>query len=387
MICAEVSPFRPVAAPEDELSECYRVLKATYAVDYPTWPSPPYESFAEQMRMTTSLLGPRQFWVARVHGRIAATATATFPDRENRHLAIADVRVPPQLRRQGIGTALLRAILADIRAEGRVTLTGHGLRVDGDGEKWALGLGFRKVQELVMQALIVADVDPGLWDTSVPQGFRAEWWVGTAPPSLVAGYARARTAIDDAPTGTSSLKSPDWTVQRVRDHEAEIRGRGCELRTVVAVHEASGTVAGLTEIEVRPSRPDHAYQLDTAVLPQFRGRGLGRFVKAAMMRTLMADRPRIKRVVTQTDAANVHMIRVNHQIGYVTDYLISAVEGDIGTLDAKLTPIPETTLSPSRYSSTSHTLSTAVPWCSYGYLTALVRSRQVTNCRCAVTEP
>jgi len=221
------------------------------------------------------------------------------------------VRVQPELRRQGIGTTLLRAVLPEARVHGRDTMTGQ-MRADGDGERWALSLGFRRVQQFALQSLTVADVDPGLWETPAPPGFRAEGWIGAAPQSLVDGFARARTAITDAPTGESSRKFPDWTVQRVRDREAEVRGRGCELRTVVAVDEASGAVAGLTEMEVQPSRPEHAFQLDTAVVAQFRGHGLGRFVKATMMRGLLTDRPRIERVSTQTDASNVHMIRVNH---------------------------------------------------------------------------
>lgn len=333
MTGVKITSFHPASAPEDDLSEFHQVLVATYAAEYPGLACPPYASFAEQLRMPTSLAGPRRFWVARSDGRIIATATAFFPELENRQLAIATVRVSPELRRQGIGTALLRAILPDVRAQGRDTMTGQ-LRADGDSEQWARSRGFRKVQQSALQSLTVADVDPGLWEMPAPPGFRAERWIAAAPQELVEGFARARTAITDAPMGESSRRFPDWTVQRVREREAEIKGRGCELRTVVAVHEVSGAVAGLTEMEVQPSRPDHAFQLDTAVLPQFRGHGLGRFIKATMMRELLADRPRIALVSTQTDASNAYMIRVNRQIGYVTDHLTTIVEASLETLDA-----------------------------------------------------
>ena len=304
-----------------------------YAADYPDRPFQPYATFAEQLRMPVSMLGSQRFWAARAQGRIVGTATAAFPERENRQLTITKVRVPPDLRRKGIGTALLRATLADMRSERRGTVTGQGLKVGGDGEKWASALGFRKVQDFVLQTLVVADIDSDLWEVPAPEGFGAERWSGAASESLVAGYARARTAITDAPRDKSSLKFPEWNVERVRKHEADARRRGCELRTVIAVDESSGTVAGLTQMELRPSRPDFGYQLDTAVLPQFRGRGLGRFIKAAMMRWLIADRPDIERVATNTDASNVHMIRVNHEIGYVTDNVVTDVEAHVDALD------------------------------------------------------
>jgi mycothiol synthase len=329
----EIAEVHPVKAADDELRQCYEAIWATYAADYPSRPVPPYASWEQQIRMPTSMLGPQRLWAARVRRRVVAAATVAFPEQENRHLATMTVQVPVPLRRRGIGTALLHATLPATRAEGRSTVIG-GPKTGGDGERWALGLGFEKVEERVLQNLVISDVDPGRWDVPAPAGFRIQHWTGAAPEPLVAGFARARTAITDAPTGRSTDEFPDWTTQRVRSYEAEIRERGCELRTVVAVHESSGAIAGLTEMELQPGR-DLGIQLDTAVLREYRGRGLGRFIKGAMMQWLLADRPQIKMVATNTDAGNVHMIRVNHQLGYVTDVAISKVQGDLETLDRK----------------------------------------------------
>lgn len=90
--------------------------------------------------------------------------------------------------------------------------------------------------------------------------------------------------------------------------------------------------AGLTEIQVRSDQPALAYQQDTAVLPEYRGRRLGRFVKASMMRWLMGDRPAIERILTNTDATNVHVIRINHEIGYGTDSAMADGEAEVRKL-------------------------------------------------------
>jgi len=328
----ETTPFDPVRATDSEIAECYEVSTTTFSADYPDKPLPTCEFYAEQLRLPTSLLGPQRLWVARAEGRIVGMVTMILPDRENLQLTITDVRVPPGRRRQGIGTALLRATLPEARAAGRSLVTGQGVKTGGDGEKWARALGFGKVQEFVLQGLVVADVDPALWKVPAPEGFRVERWTGAAPESLVAAYATARTAIMDAPTAESSLRFPDWTVERVRQHEADLRERGDEQWIVVAVHEDTGAVAGLTEMLTIPGRPGIGIQQDTSVLPGFRGRGLGRSVKAAMMRWLTYERTGIQRVVTNTAADNVHMIRVNHQIGYVTDYTVADVEAELSTL-------------------------------------------------------
>jgi mycothiol synthase len=328
----EIAELNPAEASDDELGQCYEVLRVTHAADQIIRPVSPYALWLRRLRLPSALAGPRRLWVARADGRIVATSSADFPEDENGQLTYTMVRVPSQFRRQGIGTALLRATLPATRAGGRSTVTGMP-KTGGAGEEWALGLGFAKVHEDVEQNLIVADADPARWNLPAPPGFRAERWIDAAPEEFVAGYARARTAITDAPLGESSLRFPEWTVQKVRTHEAELKDRGWEVRTVVAVDEASGTIAGITAIGLQPDQDGVGMQMDTVVVADYRGHGLGLFIKAEMMRWLLADSPELRLVTTNTAASNVYMRQVNHQLGYVTTDAISFLEADVETLD------------------------------------------------------
>lgn len=313
-------------------------MRTVYQADFPEQPVPSYETYREELQLPTSILGPRRMWVARSDGVVVATATVVFPQPENENLTITTVRVPPAQRRRGIGTALLGAVLPAMRAANRTLVTGQGL-IDGRaGQLWAAHLGFSPVQEFRLQDLRIPDIDPELWQVPAPAGFGVERWVDAAPDDIVERYATARTAITDAPVADSSLRQPTWTVERVRAHEAEAAERGSELWVVAAVHEATGAVAGLTEIELPAMRSHQAYQLDTAVPAEFRGHGLGRFIKAAMLRWLTAERPQLEWVYTNTDAHNVHMIRVNRQVGYVDKEVVLDVEADLDTLDKRLRP-------------------------------------------------
>ncbi|WP_431906631.1 GNAT family N-acetyltransferase [Nonomuraea jabiensis] len=241
-----------------------------------------------------------------------------------------------KLRRQGIGTALLRRALSESPVAGRELVVGRGVTAGGDGEHWIRALGFTVVQRVALQVLRVPEVDPALWEVPVPPGHRLERWTGAAPGTLVESYARARGAIHDAPTGDSSYRHPHWSVPRVRQAEHDARRRGVEHWTVVIVHEASDAVVGLTELEIFPGMPDTAVQQDTAVVPGHRGRGLGRTVKAAMMRRLLAERPEIGLVVTNVDASNDYMTRLNHQLGYVTTRTMLTAEAACGALESRL---------------------------------------------------
>jgi hypothetical protein len=47
-------------------------------------------------------------------------------------------------------------------------------------------------------------------------------------------------------TGAAVFEVVEWTPDRVRTHEAELRARDVENRVVVAVHTSSGRIAGST---------------------------------------------------------------------------------------------------------------------------------------------
>ena len=331
-----ITPFDAVAASDGELAEHYEIARAVRRENHPQLPDLSFDYHQASVRAPTAGWGPRLQWVARQCGRIVASATVNLPEGENRGSAFPQVRVAPELRRRGIGTAVLREILPTCRTEGRDVIVAGEIRAGGEGEAWALSLGFARVEARVSQTLCVADTDPAVWRVPPPDGFRAMRWTGRAPDEVVAGVARALTAIQDAPTGESSFVWPEWTVERVRAHEDEVRGRGSELHTVVAVHEAGGTVAGLTQIEIRDGLRDIGLQQSTAVLPEFRGHGLGRFMKATLMRWLTAERPRIAHVFTGTGADNAHMIRVNLRLGYVTAHTLVNLETGLGALEERL---------------------------------------------------
>ncbi|WP_194920198.1 GNAT family N-acetyltransferase [Catenulispora rubra] len=332
MTSVEISLFDTASATDVDLAESYDVTMSVADDDFPGEPRPTLDQYAQMARRPADFFGPVRRWVAREDGHIVATGSATYPEHENRHGTITRVAVRPDRRRQGIGTALLRVMLPDLRIDGRTVVIGYGLKADAAGEWWARELGFVRTNAFARQVLTIADVDPALWQCPVADGFRLEHWIGSVPEALLAEYARARTAIHDAPQGDSTLAFPDWTPERVRAEEAEMQARRAEVHVIAAVHEAGGRVAGFTELELSAARTDAAFQLDTAVVAEFRGHGLGLAVKGAMLRRLTAERPAIGTVFSSNASDNTHMIRVNHALGFVTRAVMADVELDAAEL-------------------------------------------------------
>ncbi|QFZ21312.1 GNAT family N-acetyltransferase [Saccharothrix syringae] len=326
-----VEPFDPGRAGEAELTACHAVMAESWAEERPDEPPLTREQAAGQLITPMPGAGAMAHWVARRRGRVVGLAAVSCPETENTDLALVEVMVAGAARGQGVGTAVLRELLPGVLARGRRAVEGW-VPARGPGRCWTTALGFRPVRSVAVQALLVAGADRARWDVPVPAGYRARRWLGRAPDDLVGSYAAARCAIHDAPLGESGFRPPAWTVERVRAAEAELREQGAEQRVVVAVHEATGEVAGLTEVAVYPHRPDRCYQGDTAVRARHRGRGLGRWIKAEQVRWLLADHPGIERVQTSTNSDNTHMLRVNGELGYTTVRTVVAMSHDASAL-------------------------------------------------------
>jgi mycothiol synthase len=331
-----IERFEPLRATEAALAGYHDVVMASEATDRPGEPGLPFEELLGRLTRPLPGMGQAVHWVGYREHEVVALAEVHFLEDENSGIGLTEISVHPGHRREGIGTAMLRAVVPELRARGRRVVEGWQVVAGSAGQRWAEAWGFRQVRTIVRQALAVAGADPSAWDVAVPAGYRPRSWAGTAPDDVVESYARARGAIRDAPLGQSDYRWPEWTVGRVRAAEAEFREQGIEQRVVVAIHEASGDVAGFTEVCVHPRRPDWAYQRDTAVTAAHRGHGLGRCVKAHMARWLVAERPALRRISTTTGAENAHMIRVNHAVGYTTLRSMIAVQQDLAALETRL---------------------------------------------------
>lgn len=306
----------------------HEVMCARYADDHPKWTPPTYEEVLFRLRTPFQGLGPAHRWSARLDGALVGFADLYVPWD---HAALLEIVVHPRARSRGVGTALLRTLLTEVESRGRGQIEGWQITRNGDGARWAANRGFRTVNSSILQQLTLAQVDSELWHVPVPPGYRLVRWTGRAPDDLLESYSAARNAIHDAPTGAQTSPSPHWTPERTREAEREYLDRGAEQR-VVAVDEASGAVVGMTELELHSGRPHRAFQQETSVVPAHRGHGLGRVMKAHMLRWVRSEKPELTEIATGTSASNTHMQRVNHAIGYATI-------GDMIAVSAKITEV------------------------------------------------
>lgn len=83
--------------------------------------------------------------------------------------------------------------------------------------------------------------------------------------------------------------------------------------------EKDGTISGLTETLYFPSsRPTFIDQLFTGIKEEYRGRGLGKWLKTEMLTYIKERFPEVKVVATDFASTNASMIAINKRLGFKT---------------------------------------------------------------------
>ncbi|WP_030851773.1 GNAT family N-acetyltransferase [Streptomyces sp. NRRL F-4474] len=313
---AHVTPLQHVS--DTEAAAWHQVVAASTAHDLPGAPAPDPGQIHAQL--TQPALGSRRLtWIATTaDGTPAGVACLRlFTSPGQQHLAELELHVDPAHRRLGTGSLLLSAGVAACRAEGRRSLVATAA-ADSPGESFSERHGFRRALTLDHLMLRLDDLDVSdllrTADAEHP-GYRLTGWTGTVPDELAEAFATAKNAMNDMPVGDLDYGSVAWDAERVRAMAQVVSGRGDTLLTIAAVHD-DGTMAGYTEIVLPGGSGRRAQQYDTAVVPAHRGHGLGLWVKAAMARRLRAEHPGVVEIETDNADDNVHMLAVNHRLGF-----------------------------------------------------------------------
>ncbi|MFB7914628.1 GNAT family N-acetyltransferase [Streptomyces sp. NPDC056061] len=160
-------------------------------------------------------------------------------------------------------------------------------------------------------------------------GYRLVSWQGTVPDGLARTFAASRRAMDDMPMGDTDYGTMFWDVDRVRAVARAVEQRGDRLHTVVAVTASDGTIAGFTELVVPGNGTGDGQHYGTGVLPEHRGHGLGRWMKAESIRQAHERYPELGGLLADTASDNTHMRQINDGLGYTPTHTTHQYQLDL----------------------------------------------------------
>ncbi|MEU9374285.1 GNAT family N-acetyltransferase [Streptomyces sp. NPDC048255] len=266
-------------------------------------------------------VGRRLVWLASdPDGHPVGSAFLRLFTRDGqRHLAELDVQVHPAERRRQVGTRLVGAAVQAARQEGRRSVMSQA-ESGSAGAGLLVANGFRAVLTLTYARLPLADADlPALAALAEKphDRYQLSSWEGVVPDELADTFVASRRAMDDMPMGAVDYGTVVWDLDRVRAAASAVAARGDILHTVAAVDREDGTIAGFSELVIPGSGTGDAQHYGTAVLPEHRGHGLARSMKAASILQARERHPHLGGLLTDTADNNPHMRHVNDDLGYL----------------------------------------------------------------------
>lgn len=319
-----------VLAPEPPAEELAAVLELRRALEREQWPHDPELPEAELVaRLASSNEHLKTIAVVAWSGDeavgIAEVELQYFDANVDR--CEIEVEVSPRHRRRGIGLLLARELLRIVEQDGRRLTTGWGPVSDQADGFWTR-LGAPLLFQERANRLEVASVDPTLMASWIDDRHeRARHlelveWVGSCPEEHLDAYTAMKVAMNDAPIGDLDYELDALSTEQMRSIERSRIARGREHWAIIVVDPATGEAVAHTEVQVNTHRPAVSIQNDTVVVPAYRGRRIGRWIKAEMWQRLREHRPEVEILTTYNAGVNEYMLAINHAMGfhYIASY-------------------------------------------------------------------
>ena len=125
----------------------------------------------------------------------------------------------------------------------------------------------------------------------------------------------ANEVSNQEPRGDLDLGDEFFTPEIYKERVDSFVAAGGALHRAVTV-ESDGRISGYTIMGYHPSESTLIRQYGTGVREIYRGRGLGKWVKAAMLLRVREKLPEVKVVITGNATINAPMLSINDRLGF-----------------------------------------------------------------------
>jgi GNAT superfamily N-acetyltransferase len=262
-------------------------------------------------------------WVAQAEaGEIAGYGLIQYSMDDNLHMAQFVISILPAYRRRGLGKAFLSRIVNVAQQESRRLLLADTIDRVPAGEAFMKRIGASKGIEGHTNQLKIAELDHDLIKRWIERAqdraedFEIGFWEGKYPEKDIEAIVELHDLLNQQPFGDLDIEDFTFTPDHLRQSETSLFARGYERWTLFVREKETGKFAGYTEVLWNSHRPDLISQGMTGVFPEFRNKGLGRWLKAEMLDRILKGRPQAKIVRTDNADMNAPMMKINNELGF-----------------------------------------------------------------------
>jgi mycothiol synthase len=324
MAVPELSEFRPEEASAAEWAAYHSFRRRRQLDESPDDPLVPDEVVERRLRRPDPYTF-HNLTLAHCEGEVvgemwASAMTPASPGYEsNRHLMQGGAWVLSPQRRQGIGRSWLPGLVSLMDRQGATVFTADTFQEPGHAFLRWLG-GEPRFSE-ARSRLDLRLLDWNMvrrWVREADQrspGTRLELYVDRLPQERHAEFATAMTTL----LNTMPFEGLDHgelveTPETLRDWYA--REATGSSHHVYMSRESDGSISGMTDVLKYDYEPGFVRQQFTGVHPSARGRGLGKWLKAAMLEHVRAVHPDTVYMTTENAGSNASMLAINRALGF-----------------------------------------------------------------------
>jgi mycothiol synthase len=316
----------PLREQSDELlAEVYAAQAPLHAEATPDDPRPPLAADIADVRHLPEPEDGVVLIANDAAGRVAGLASTRWEQLEGwAHVLWVSVAVLPGYRRQGLGTLLLDRATAVAEQRGLRLIMGRTRDNVPSGSNFSARFGAEQAMVGQENRLDLRRVDQDLVARWIADGedratgYRLQFVAGRTPTELAGRVAEVMNVMNSAPRENMDVSDTPVTAELVHQYEDAGIAAGRQYWAYYAVEESSGRFVGLTTIAIRPDVPDRIWVGDTGVEPAHRGRGLGKWLKAAITRRILDELPGVRWVITWNAGSNDPMLAINTRLGFRT---------------------------------------------------------------------
>jgi len=251
---------------------------------------------------------------------VYAVITEHSPSYEGtKHLAQFNIYLLKDYRRQGIGTQALKLVY-DFATDKKKALLITGTDED-DGRSFLNKIGAQIALSGVENRLRLSEVDWQMVSTWEQEGQKRSpdtkiEVYNIVPDEIIEPFCKVLTEIiNQQPLGSLDVGEIIITPETLKEQDTMFEKMG-RIQLQMITLEPSGEISGITQMRYNPERETMITQLMTGVQEKHRGRGLGKWLKAYMLKKVKEEFPKVEIVTTGNATTNAPMLSINDRLGF-----------------------------------------------------------------------
>ncbi|MFQ5919181.1 MAG: GNAT family N-acetyltransferase [Thermoplasmata archaeon] len=240
--------------------------------------------------------------------------------KTNSHMTWVQPEVLAPQRREGVGVALLAKAAEVARDRNRSLMIGGS--DEEDGRRFIEMLGAQVALTWRENRLVLDEVDWEMVSQWVAEGrsrspkTTLRLFGSYLDDDLVEEFCELGNEVSNQePRGDLDLGDEFFTPEIYKERVDSFVEAGGSLHRAITI-EGDGHMSGYTVMGYYPSEGTLIHQYGTGVRQVYRGRGLGKWVKAAMLLHVREELPQVKVVVTGNATINAPMLSINERLGF-----------------------------------------------------------------------